>query len=92
MQEPSYLGRIVLLSIWNMENGIDPNNQSGIQRFSYLDIPTKYLYFTIITILIPTGRFFDTMRSPILYSRPTLVITNLGLRNSSAHTLDQVYR
>ena len=89
MQEPSYLGSIVLSSIWNLENGIDPNNHSGIQRFCYLDIPTKYLYFTDITILIPTGRFFDTMHSPILYTRPTLVITNLGLRNSSAHTLDQ---
>ena len=32
-----------------------------IQRFSHLDIPTKYQYLTGVTILIPTGRFFDTI-------------------------------
>jgi len=31
----------------------------GIQRFSHLDIPTKYQYLADIAILIPTGRFFD---------------------------------
>ena len=34
----------------------------GIQRFSHLDIPTKYYdYLTDITILIKTGRFVGTI-------------------------------
>jgi hypothetical protein len=41
-------------------NGIDPN-YLGLQRFSHLDIPTKYQYRSGITILIPLGRFFDTI-------------------------------
>jgi hypothetical protein len=44
--------------VWN---GINPNNNSGIQRFSHLDIPTKYQCLIGITILIPTGRFFDSI-------------------------------
>ena len=60
MQELSYLGRITLVSIW-FKNGIGPNNNSGIQRFSHLDIPANYQIFTGIIILIPMGRFFDTI-------------------------------
>ena len=41
--------------------GAHPNNNLGIQRFSHLDIPTKYQYLTGITILIPTDGFFDTI-------------------------------
>ena len=38
-----------------------PNNNSSIQRFSDLDIPNKYQISTGITILMPTGRFFNTI-------------------------------
>ena len=44
-----------------LKNGIDPNNDSGIQRCSHFDTPTKYQYLTGITILIPMGRFFHTI-------------------------------
>ena len=42
-------------------NGIDPNDFSGIERFSHHDILTKYQYLTGVTILISTGRFCDTI-------------------------------
>jgi hypothetical protein len=58
MQEPSYLGKIVLVSL---ENGIDPNNNTGTHSFSHFDIPTKYHYMTGIKILVPVGRFFNTI-------------------------------
>jgi hypothetical protein len=48
-------------SINVVQSGIDPNNNSRIKRYYHLDIPTKYQYFTGITILITTGRFFDTI-------------------------------
>ena len=54
MQEPPYLRKIALVSIWF-------RMASGIQRFSDLEIYTKYEYLTVITILTPMGRFFDTM-------------------------------
>jgi len=44
-----------------VKNGADPNNNSGIQIFSYLDILIKYQYLTGITILLPTDKFFDTI-------------------------------
>lgn len=44
-----------------VQNGIDPNNSSGIHRFSHLDVPIKYQYVSDTTILIPLGRFFDTI-------------------------------
>ena len=67
--------------VWN---GIDPNSNSGIQRFSHLEAPTEYQYLTGITKLIPTGRFFDTIidvghrfhACTDLYIRPTLVHTS----------------
>ena len=47
-------------SITMVWNGIDPNKNSGIQRFSHLDIPIEYQNLTGMTILKPTGRFSDT--------------------------------
>ena len=38
-----------------------PNNNSVIWWFFHLDIPIKYQYLSSISILIPTGRFFDTI-------------------------------
>jgi hypothetical protein len=32
-----------------------------MQRFSHLDIRTKYQYLTGITTVIPIGRLFDTI-------------------------------
>jgi hypothetical protein len=52
------LGKIVLVSL---ENGIDPNNNTGTHSFSHFDIPTKYHYLTRIKILVPAGRFFNTI-------------------------------
>lgn len=42
MQEPSYLGKITLVSIWHQE-GIDPNIYLDIQGFSHLVIPHQLL-------------------------------------------------
>ena len=58
MSKFSYLGKITLVSIW-IEMVLTQITSSGIQRFSYFVIPTKYM--TGITILIPLGRFFDNI-------------------------------
>ena len=67
-------------SIELLHDGVDPINNSGTHKVSYLDIPTKYQYFTYFTILVSMGRFFDTIfdidyrYSCIhLYTSPTLV-------------------
>ena len=44
-----------------IQNGIDPNNNSSIERFSHLDMPIKNTYLTGITVFIPTHGFFDTI-------------------------------
>lgn len=48
------------------QNGMDPHNNSCLQRFSHLDTPIIYQYFTSITILTPTYMLMliDTMHSP----------------------------
>ena len=33
----------------------------GLQRFSHLDEATKYQYVIGIVIVMPTGKFFDTI-------------------------------
>ena len=38
-------------------NGIDPNNNSGIQRFFHLDMATQCQYLTSIKILKPADSF-----------------------------------
>ena len=57
VQEPSYLDKY--------HYGLDcyqpKHNYSGIQKISHFDIPTKYQYLIGITILVPTGRFFNTI-------------------------------
>ena len=60
IQVSSYLGRN-RPSINMVKNGIDPNNTSSKQRFSHLDIPTKYQYLIGITTWILMGGFFDTI-------------------------------
>ena len=60
MHEPSYLGKSAL-GINMLKNCIDPNHNSGTQRFSHLNIPTKYQYLTGVTNLIPMGRLFDAV-------------------------------
>ena len=71
MQEPSYLGEITLE--WIRLGWYWPKERLGYKRFSHLDIPTKDQYLTGITILIPIGRFFDTMCPPIY--KTALVMT-----------------
>ena len=44
--------------VWN---GLDPNNNSGVQKCSHLEVPTKYQCWIGITISMPTGRSFDTI-------------------------------
>ena len=59
MQEPSYrLGKIVLVSIWFRRIG--PNNKSSKQRFSHLEIHTKYQYLIDMMNLMLMDKFFDT--------------------------------
>ena len=81
MQEPSYLGKMALLSIW-FRMVLIPTNNLGAQKNFQLDIPMKCQYLSGITILIPMDRFFDTtidvdLLIPCfqLYTRPTLVWT-----------------
>jgi hypothetical protein len=40
MQEPLYLGKVSDM----VRDGIDSNKKLGMQRFSNLDIPTKYAH------------------------------------------------
>ena len=56
MEELLELGKICC-SINTIYTGTEP----AIQRFFYLDIPTKYQYSTGTTIFILMGRFFDTI-------------------------------
>lgn len=58
MQEPSYLGKIARISSM-VQDDIDPNNTMGMQRFSNLDAPTMYEYFTGMNILILVGTFLN---------------------------------
>jgi hypothetical protein len=51
------VGSVYHFRINMFQNGIDPNNNSGVQIFSHLDIHTQYPYLTGDTILIPTGRY-----------------------------------
>ena len=53
-----------------------------MRRYSHLDIPTKDKYLTGVGILIPMGRFFDTILDVYygyhaihLHTGPTVVIT-----------------
>jgi hypothetical protein len=57
VHEPLYLGKIALVSI-RLRMVL---TNSGIQRFSHLDISTKYQYLTGNINLIPPGRFLDTI-------------------------------
>ena len=58
MQELPYLGQIALVSIWLR---LVLTHIKIVYKDSRLDIPTKYEYLTGDTILIPTGRFFNTV-------------------------------
>ena len=58
MQEPSYLGKIVLVSL---TNGIDQNNNTGFTQLLSNLTYTKYQYLTDITILVPVVRFLNTI-------------------------------
>ena len=78
----SWLVCEVALSLDMIQNSIDLNNNLSRQRFSHLDIPTKYQYLTRITILMPPKKFvfmplvmliIDIMQSPAQVTRPTLV-------------------
>lgn len=40
------------LSMYTMQECIDPNNNLGTQRFIHLDVPAKYQQLTSITIMI----------------------------------------
>jgi hypothetical protein len=60
MQEPSYLSKIVLISIWNRVVLTHIINL-GIRIFSRLDILTKCQCLSGTTILIPTSKFFDNL-------------------------------
>ena len=52
-----------MLILYNQMNNpsINPTNAFDIQRFSHLDVPTKYQHVSGITILIPMGRFLITI-------------------------------
>ena len=62
MQEPSYLGKIALLSIWF--GMVLTQIVTQVYKFSHLATTIKYRYLNKFTILIRTCRFFI----PILVS------------------------
>lgn len=53
-----YIGIVVLIPHM-IHNGIDPYNNSGIQKFSHFHIPTKILMFDWNWNLIPRARLVD---------------------------------
>jgi hypothetical protein len=50
----SHLGQRTVVSIWYWD-GVDLNNDSGVQQFIHLAIPTKYQHLISITILMPVS-------------------------------------
>ena len=58
MQEPSYLGKITVVSIWFRM--VLTQIMTWVCKDSFT-FPTKYQCLTGVTILIPTGRVFDTI-------------------------------
>lgn len=44
-----------------VHNGIEPNDNYGLQSFFHLEIPIKYQHLISITILTPTCGFLDTI-------------------------------
>ena len=52
------------------ENGIDPNDKLGIQRFSHFDVSIIYQYLIGSTNLIPILRFFNTYIFDVDYQYP----------------------
>ena len=60
MQASSYLGKLALKSMW-FKIVWTQNNNSGVQRFSHLEIPTNYQQFDWYYNFDTTSRFFDTM-------------------------------
>ena len=63
MQGPLYPSKIILVQMASTQIITKVH-----KRFFHLDTPTKYQYMTSITMLIPMGRFFDSMHSPIYQS------------------------
>ena len=59
MQEPSYLGKVALISIWFRM--VFTQTKTQVYKDSHLEIPTKYQYLTDVTTLIPSGRSLDTI-------------------------------
>jgi hypothetical protein len=59
MQESSCLDRIVLVSMWFRM--VLTQITTWVEQDSHPDIPTKYQYFTGMTILICSSRFFDAI-------------------------------
>jgi hypothetical protein len=58
MQEPSFLGKFILVSIWFR---IDLTQTRVYEDFLALTDPPKYHNLSDITILVPTIKFFDTI-------------------------------
>lgn len=48
-----------LKTIIVVQNNLDPNTKSHVQRFSHFEIPIKYQYFIDIKISIPIAKLFD---------------------------------
>jgi hypothetical protein len=65
MQGSSVLGKIALISgrYWD---DIDPNDNSGMKKFSHRGISTKYQYLPGSTILIPV-RYVHFTYVPVQY-------------------------
>ena len=76
MQEPSFLGKIILVSI---QFRMDLTQTRAYKDFLTLTCPPKYHCLCDITILIPTSKFFDTIvdvdyliHAIDLYTKPAL--------------------
>ena len=80
MQEPLYLSNLALVAIW-FRMALTQISIYMCSRFFPLDIPIKHQYLTDTTILISTGRLFDTVLGVDDYSYPCIRLytkTNTG--------------
>lgn len=96
MQEPSYLGKFCL-HINMLQSSIDTNDNSGTQRFSHLDIPSKSNTWLVLQFWCPRVGFLipsllltiDTMHSPI-YQPNTSMYVYLHIMISCYETVHRI--
>ena len=102
MQEPYYLRKITLASIWLKTDRIDPINNLAIQKIlTLLRYSPNINIQQVLQIFIPMSKFFDTIINPDfwyscihLYTSSTLILANVvaphDKKNSSTNNLPKI--